>query len=257
LIGWPGLARIHPGHWGGGRGRCRALVCHRLGDGFALRFSERYARGTYFRVQRRSQLFQRARDIAMAVDAFLILKDKDGKAIEGECTDAVFAGSIEIAKFNFDAISGVEKHVRDSEALKYKAEVRAMAGQESLDSFTFSIEKQMDRSSPKLFLNYCQSLGKRSEGAPFKEATVYLCIAGLERQGKKEEKEEVAWVMIEFTKLAINQYGIRLDTELNVPDENITFFFETYKITYRRQLQTGQLDTRRSLGFDFRTQDAL
>jgi type VI protein secretion system component Hcp len=191
----------------------------------------------------------------MAVDAFLILQDKDGTPIEGECTDAVFKGSIEIAKFNFDAISGVEKQVRDSNALAYKQQVRGMAGgEESLDSFTFSIEKQMDKSSPMLFLTYCQSLGKRSEGAPFKKATVYLCIAGMKRKGNKED---VAWVMLEFTKLSINQYGIRLDTELNTPDENITFFFETYKMTYRPQLESGQLEKPRTLGFDFRTQNAL
>ena len=171
----------------------------------------------------------------MAVDAFLVLHDKDGTPIEGECTDDVFKGSIEIGKFNFDAISGVEKHVRDSGALTRKLEVRSMAGgEESLDSFTFSIEKQMDKASPVLFLNYCQSMSKRSEGAPFKKATVYICLPGIERKGKLEQtKEDVAWVILEFTKLSINQYGIRLDTELNIPDENIMFFFETYKITYR------------------------
>jgi type VI protein secretion system component Hcp len=191
----------------------------------------------------------------MAVDAFLILEDKDGTPIVGESTDAVFEGSIEIGKFNFDAISGVEKHVRDSGALARKLEVRSMAGgEESLDSFTFSIEKQLDKASPMLFLNYCQSMSKRSEGAPFKKATVYICLPGLERKGKKED---VAWVIIELTKLSINQYGIRLDTELNIPDENITFYFETYKITYRPQTSTGQLAKPRTLGFDFRTQNAL
>jgi type VI protein secretion system component Hcp len=188
----------------------------------------------------------------MAVDAFLILQDKDGKPIKGECTDAVFAGSIEIGKFNFDAISGVEKHVRDSGALARKLEVRSMAGgEEALDSFTFSIEKQMDDASPMLFLNYCQSMTKRSEGAPFKQATVYICLPGIERKGKKED---VAWVILEFTKLSVHQYGIRLDTELNIPDENITFFFETYKITYRPHTKTGQLEKARTLGFDFRMQ---
>src|SRR5262249_10199484 len=148
---------------------------------------------------------------------------------------------------------------RDSGALARKLEVRAMAGgEESLDSFTFSIEKQLDKSSPMLFLNYCQSMTKRSEGAPFKKATVYICLPGIERTGKtKDQKEDVAWVIAEFTKLSINQYGIRLDTETNIPDENITFFFETYKITYRPQLKTGQLEKPRTLGFDFRTQNPL
>jgi type VI protein secretion system component Hcp len=178
----------------------------------------------------------------MAVDAFLILED-----IEGESLDAVFKGSIEIAKFNFDAVSGVEEHVRSPETAQAR---RGAVQLEGLDSFTFSIEKEMDKTSPKLFLNYCQSMGK-GKGAPFKTATVYLCLAGVERK-KGKNKEDVAWVTIEFTTLSVSQYGIRLDTEMNIPDENITFRFETYKITYRPQLESGGLDKARpALGFNF------
>jgi type VI protein secretion system component Hcp len=177
----------------------------------------------------------------MAVDAFLILE-----GVEGESTDAVFKGSIEIAKFNFDAVSGVEEHVRDSNAEGRRTKVLQKEG---LDSFTFSIEKEMDKTSPKLFLNYCESMSKH--GAPFKKATVYLCLAGVERE-KGKQKEDVAWVTIEFTTLSVSHYGIRLDTELNIPDEDITFRFETYKITYRPQLESGRLDVARSpLGFAF------
>lgn len=206
----------------------------------------------------------------MAVDAFLVLSDMQGNPITGESQDAVFSqvNAIEIFDFDFEASKNAELEGEEEES----GPVRSMADDDAdsffaslvnaaelyrdtaHDSFTFSIKKMLDLSSPHLFHSFCQTLqgsGKKKIKFTFAEAKVYLCRAGFKRDATKKP-DDVAFMVLHFEDLYVTKYALKLDTGLNVPDEDIDFFFQKYKMGYRPQATTGGFTTKlRYLGFDF------
>lgn len=207
----------------------------------------------------------------MAVDCFLYLEDDQGEPIVGESSDIVFKDCIELTKFGFDAISDVERKDLDDEQMQefrrtmftddgfgggggsFFAMGMSMGDEEATarDSFTFSISKLYDKSSPALFLNYCQAARVPRNVVPFKSATIYLRLSGVAIDPNKEW-EDHAFMIMEFGNLYVTKYGIKHEAETNIPDEDITFFFESYVMKYRRQETEGNLASDLvQKGFDF------
>lgn len=206
----------------------------------------------------------------MAVDAFMVLKDAKNKTIAGETQDAIFSKvqAIEIFDFDFEASKsadekeeadgGQPREMADDDPDAFFASLAGMADlyqqrETAHDSFSFSIKKMLDVSSPFLFRHYCETQKKKKDElkTSFAECTIYLCIAGVTRDSSKTP-DDVARLVLHFEDLYITKYALKLDTALNIPDEDIDFFFHKYKMGYRPQSATGSFSTKlRFLGFDF------
>jgi len=202
----------------------------------------------------------------MAVDAFLTLTDMQGNPIHGESQDAVFGKvhAIEIFDFDFEASKNVEVEPDDEPPPSFADDdadsfFASLAGAGDLyrdtahDSFSFSIKKMLDLSTPHLYHSFCQTLQKNRKKVKFTfaEAKVYLCVAGVKRDSSKKP-EDVAYMVLHFEDLYVTKYALKLDTGLNIPDEDIDFFFQKYKMGYRPQASAGGFATKlRYLGFDF------
>lgn len=211
----------------------------------------------------------------MAVDAFLYLEDDQSKQVEGESTDQIFAGYIEIFKFSFDAVSDVQTSDLYDEAMQsYRRDMFSASGsdgetgadfgalcnlfdevtadQTAKDSYTFSVEKQMDCSSPLLFKNFCMATARDKDAPAFNKAIVYLLIGGMERDPDKQP-EDHAYIMFEFENLYVTKYELKHDSDLNIPDEKISFYFDSYVMTYRQQKSGGEMSPSPvAKGFDFK-----
>ncbi|OAI49782.1 hypothetical protein AYO44_06180 [Planctomycetaceae bacterium SCGC AG-212-F19] len=209
----------------------------------------------------------------MAVDCFFYLEDDRGEQVQGESSDLVFKDCIELTKFDFDAISDVERKDLDNEEMQewrknmftddgffggggsFGAVAMNMGDEEATarDSFTFSVSKMYDKSSPALFLNYCQATRRNRAAVPFKTGSIYLRLPGTPRDPDKDWDNQ-AFLVMEFENLHVTKYQIKHDSESNIPDESITFYFESYVMKYRRQETEGHLATDLvQKGFDFLT----
>jgi len=205
----------------------------------------------------------------MATDIYMVIFGAGGQVI-GESTDTVFKGAIEITTFTMSA-KNLEEDVRQkaNEARVKQVQKAGAWGDEKdrggtddtpdpdasdLDQFTFEIEKDVDRSSPALFQNFCKVKSQLVEN--FDRVILYLCVSGQERNAKLG-KEAHSRVAIEFMDVHVTSYGISLDADRNMPVETIEFYFGKYKITYRKQAETGKMIRPRSVGWDFENNKTL
>jgi type VI protein secretion system component Hcp len=204
----------------------------------------------------------------MAIDAFLQLyRDEAGKnPVVGECLDSVFTGAIQLNEFSMDALSRLEVDVRTQKAPLPTTSPTTTpdtepAAEETVDSFSFSIEKQFDTSSTDLFLNYCANYGAVAEvprptqfqkiPLQFKKGIVSLCIGGHKRTSAQN-----AYLTLEFTELYVTKYEIKLNDK-NIAKEDIEFYFQSYTMTYRKQQPDGTLKTLAPRGYKFDTNEKL
>ncbi len=211
----------------------------------------------------------------MAVDCFLYLEDASGDPVQGECTDVAFLNTIEVFKFDFDAVSQVEpdKMLGDTvtapkkkggliekgvtngdmsgEPMRSNTAVIEQAKEEQTgkDSFTFSIEKYMDKSSPVLFDAFCLGTSKEQQDPSFKHAIIYVLVGGMKRSGDSDPAS-LAYLMIEFGNLRLTQYQMKYADGLI--DEKLTFWFDWYTMTYRKQeTGGGTASDKITIGYDF------
>jgi type VI protein secretion system component Hcp len=238
-------------------------------------------------------------------DLFLVLTRNDNDRVIGESRDAVMSreGAIEIDDFSFDLdkasvedeekatkgshqkvdltritdekqrsiarsfFEGADERIATLQQLlkKDKDATRKKIGRER----TFSIKKDVDRSSAALFRAYCEGLalsaaragnqpggGKpggdgstpvRKRGV-FSKAVVYVRKAGGDQDN--------VYLKFEFEELNVIHYG--LDVSETEHDEKVGFSFDKVTVTYRDQQETGQLkavETDRVAFLDF-TKDA-
>jgi type VI protein secretion system component Hcp len=207
----------------------------------------------------------------MATDIFMVIFGPGGQ-MQGESTDVVFKNAIEIDTFSMDA-QNLEEDVRTKAAEARAGQVQKAgawsdemdrgggddiedtdAAGGDLDQFTFEIEKDVDRSSPALFQNFCKVKSQLTEN--FDRILIYLCIAGQERNAKLS-KEAHAHVVLEFMDVHVVSYSLSLDADRNTPTETVEFYFGKYKITYRKQSEAGKLIRPRSVGWDFENNKPL
>jgi type VI protein secretion system component Hcp len=213
----------------------------------------------------------------MAVDCFMYLEDENGEQIKGETTDLTFKDCIEIFKFDFDAVSQVDtaKLLGEGPALSpgrlmgngpitngdptqalsnSQSDLNKIQSEQTgRDSFTFTIEKQVDCSTPSLFRSYCRATARDKAVPAFKSATVYVLVGGQKRT-PDADWEKLSIVVMEFENLHVTSYQIKHDEDLNIPDEKITFYFDKYVMNYRWQEvsgATGQDPVKK--GFDFKS----
>jgi type VI protein secretion system component Hcp len=210
----------------------------------------------------------------MAVECYLYLEDDQGEQIKGECTDSVFKECIEIFKFDFDAVSQVDpakmlgedatpipkgklmaKGEKNGEGLSgdvmrssTTAIQEARDEQTGRDSFTFSVDKTVDAASPSLFQSYCKGTSRQEQDPAFKTAIVYVLVGGMKRD-PKAKREQLCILVLEFSNLHITQYQVKYADGL--ADEKLTFYFDSYLMTYKWQETTGGTGKHPPLGYDF------
>jgi type VI protein secretion system component Hcp len=202
----------------------------------------------------------------------LYIEDDHGEQIKGESQDLVFKECIELVKFDFDAISDVDTtELFNEETQEWRKNMFAddffggggsfgaiamnMGDEEATarDSFTFSVSKLYDKASPALFLNYCQATRRNRAAVPFKYAAVYIRLAGVASDPDKDWEEQ-SYIVMEFENLHVTKYSIKHEQETNIPDEDLTFYFESYVMKYRKQEAEGHMGSDLvQKGFDFLT----
>ena len=208
----------------------------------------------------------------MAVDIYLLLYDQNGNLVKGECQDVVFKNAIEINKLDFIGVAhNIEETIRDSEVQRQRRDRELSRAEEiiptnwfqddvvPIDSFEFTVVKSVDYASPALYLFFCQErlkLKSSQSSLPFQKAQVYFCIQGQPRTAGAS-MSSVSMLAMEFQRLHVKQYGLYMDSETGVPDETVTFIFETYTMAYAPQQADGSLGTPRTLGYDFVNETTL
>lgn len=203
----------------------------------------------------------------MALDAFLELWKQGKRPIEGESADAQFPGAIELENFEFGPEGAKElKEQQRAEAQeafeqrKQKLEAQ-MSGQtymrprnsggggnNALDKFNFTVKKNMDKSSPALFLAFCLSSSLKHEQThrPFDHARVSIRKAG----GNMPR----TYLVFEFRDVHVVQYKVTIPKDA-IPEEDITFGFSACALKYSPQKPGGELDAEIPSGWDFKSQE--
>ena len=69
----------------------------------------------------------------------------------------------------------------------------------------------------------------------------------------KSKKEDISAMVLEFTNLYVKDYGLKLDADLNIPQESVDFAFESYTMAFNQQTIQGTLKKGSPLGFNFIT----
>lgn len=221
----------------------------------------------------------------MAVDCYLYLENSKGSQIEGEATDIAFQGYIEIFKFDFDAVSEVKaEDVLDLNLMPspeplsisttangetgsmpnamgplVKTVKKAQENQTGKDSFTFSISKYLDASTPLLLKTFCSASAGKEQGPAFLNAIVYVMVGGIKRDssftGNTSKLESLCALVFKFQNLQITSY--QMSYEGGLLEEKLTFYFDQYIMEYQRQLVTGgtasSADAKVTKGYNFTT----
>lgn len=162
----------------------------------------------------------------MASDNFLFI---DG--IEGESTDDKHKNWIEVSSFSY----GVSQMASAAD----RSVTGAAAGHRA-DFHDLTIEKIVDKSSPKIFLS-C------AKGEPIKEVTLELCRAG----GDKHKYLEFKMNDVVITSVSV---GGGSDLE---PSESVTFNFGKIQVTYIPIGRDGKPAGKIPVGWDLTANKAM
>ena len=185
----------------------------------------------------------------MAVNLFLKLS-KSGAPIKGECQDAVFQGMIQLRSFQMSSLSllarGPASGAPDADA--------ADAGG---DACSFTVKKLLDESSADLFLNYTQAQSPEKRKSCLLRGTVYVRSDGPPAKGTSADA--VSFLALEFSDVFVYDYSLEGNQEDPRPVEEVKFYFDKYKMTYREPYAADGVSLKppRCVGWDFEASVAL
>lgn len=181
----------------------------------------------------------------MAIDGFLELLRDDGEKVAGESLDRKFGKEHAIAILSFEMKS------TSSDRKKKKKDAKGKGGKKGSDTddddfddddvgsakgkrtcpISFKISKEVDSSSPYLYLSYCtHSDAEDSNDKPFKIARVTL--------RKAEGGQALEFLVLEFEQAFVTSYKVGTD-ESKMPTESLSFTCKACKIKYRPQRMGG------------------
>lgn len=205
----------------------------------------------------------------MSTDLFMALKDGMRFKIQGESKDDLYTGWIELLSFDIDTDFDASQVLRQLGSVKNRARTfgQLLAGgagptapmaetapveeqEKPLEVFYFKVTKYVDRSSPFLFVNYCESASKEPVKIP--KALVAIRKSGRDANSEGLRRYGMAYLKYEFANCWVVQYSIDHDATMNMPKETIRFCCSSYHMSYTPQTSAGEKDSRvRELGWDF------
>jgi type VI protein secretion system component Hcp len=177
---------------------------------------------------------------------------QDDKEIEGETLDAVFRPrkAIEITSFeiqfgeNFWADEGGKPdtakaptsgaHTSGQTSYKQVEAPQAKKSQEGPKKMSFSVSKILDKSSPKIFELYCQSLLR-----PIKKGKLDSAMITLVKGGPHSTKDKVNLHYFVFTFFDLYVISYNLKANPPYPQEDVTFSYLRCQMFYTPQDWSG------------------
>ncbi len=162
-------------------------------------------------------------------DIFLELV-MNGSQIKGESQDAAFPYHIELKTFALRGPAFTSKK-RDEDD-KYDDEGKRVL--KPPKTFTFSVTKDVDKSTPALVQSYSKNLGANAQ--PFSQAIVRCRLphAGM----------PLVFLALIFTEVHLTKYDVDLKGDTSIPEESIDFAFKGLEIQYSPQTNTGDASSK-------------
>jgi type VI protein secretion system component Hcp len=171
------------------------------------------------------------------VDMFLQLTSGSGSAIAGESQDSAFPGQIELKTFSLKGPAVTTKQddstgdddEDDKKSKKTGTDKKKKKKKPKV--FTFSITKEVDKSTPVLLQTYSKNLETNAE--PFSQAVVTF---RLPHAGTR-----LVFLQMTFAEVLLTKYNVDLKGESSVPEESIDFRFNALQIEYTPLTSTGDV----------------
>jgi type VI protein secretion system component Hcp len=172
----------------------------------------------------------------MAAEIFLELISKSGSQVKGESTDAQFPTHIELKSFSMKGPTFSRKMERKAAAAKEKGKDsdKAKKLEEKTTTWSFSISKDVDKSTPVLIQTYSKNLGPQSE--PYSKAVVRFRIP--------QPYKHFVFLELIFVDVFLTKYDVEIDEETSLPGEKISFSFKGVEMKYMQQEVTGAASKR-------------
>jgi type VI protein secretion system component Hcp len=159
-------------------------------------------------------------------DIFLELIGLGGTQIKGESQDAAFPYHIELKSFSMRGPSYTSKQ-RDEDD-KYDEEGKRVP--KPPKRITFTITKDVDKSTPALVQTYSKNLGVNSQ--PFSKAVLRCRLPHAD--------SPLVFLALIFTEVHLTKYDVDLKGETSIPEETIDFAFTGLEVQYSPQTNTGE-----------------
>ena len=172
----------------------------------------------------------------MAVDLFLKLT-KSGAPIKGESQDKFFADMIQLDGFEMAALSLLNLSGPDG------------GGD---DACSFTVKKLLDLASTDLFRNYIDAQSPEKRASCLLQGTVYFRHDG--PHAPSASAESVSFLAMDFLDAFVYDYSLTADGESKRPAEEVKFYFDKYRMTYRAPQMTASgvsLAPPQECGWDF------
>ena len=174
----------------------------------------------------------------MAVDLFLKLT-KNGAPIKGESQDKTFPDLIQLDSFEMSALSLLSLSESNPDA----------AGD---DACSFTVKKLLDLSSTDLFRNYIDAQSPEKRASCLLQCTVYFRHDG--PVSASATPESASFLAMDFLDAFVYDYSLSADGESRRPAEEVKFYFDKYRMTYRAAQMTPSgltLGAPQECGWDF------
>jgi type VI protein secretion system component Hcp len=165
-----------------------------------------------------------------AADIFLELISLSGSQVKGESQDDAFPFHIELKSFSLRGPSFTSRQ-RDEED-KYDDDGKRVL--KPPKSFTLTITKDVDKSTPTLVQTYSKNLGVNSQ--PFSKAIVRCRLP--------HAGSHLVFLALIFTEVHLTKYDVDLKGETSIPEESINFAFKGLEIQYSPQTNTGDASSK-------------
>ena len=163
-------------------------------------------------------------------DIFLELVGMSGAPVKGESQDAAFPYHIELKSFALRGPSFTSKK-RDEDD-KYDEEGKRIL--KAPKTFTFSITKEVDKSTPVLVQTYSKNLGINAE--PYSRAVVRFRLPHADGH--------LVFLVLIFTEVHLTKYDMDLKGDTSIPEESLDFAFKGLEIQYSPQTNTGDASSK-------------
>lgn len=191
----------------------------------------------------------------MSLDGFLELI-KQGKPVEGESLDKIFSAKKAIAISSFDVWT-LENEIEDEDGPDLsnapttgngplRPRGKPNTDEKKKCPIFFKVTKEVDASSPELFLGYCRHADLQISEA-YDSAKVTIRKAG--------GPNPVVYLVMEFGKVYVCSYSVNTD-ESKLPTETVSFSCRSAKMQYRPQKSKG-FGSARITGWDFELESDL
>lgn len=191
----------------------------------------------------------------MPLDAFMKLTDAHGKFVAGESSDNILRRWIALSSFGFG-----DGTASDDDEKKTVVHVQAPPGTQApgkggppvqqtppphpetkppkSEKLVFTVGKELDASSPVLFLAFCRSqvfrdpiLDKKNELNTFSTVVVDL--------RKTFDGQPRPYLVCTFKEVSLVSYKLQYDDGSSGLRENIQFKFSSYEVEYKAQSEKG------------------